>query len=101
MAPQLNTEADISALVNTIFADAMFTARENSVMPALVRVFNDQRGLALRKNNKYGTATINAINETDDLTSQAFTPTADQTLTPYEYGAQFFLTDSRIESDIY
>jgi len=99
--PQINTGADISAYTNTIWEDAMLLARENSVMSALVKVFNDQNGIAARKNNKYGGATINQVTETDDLTSQAFTPSADQTLTPYEYGAQYFITDVRRETDIY
>jgi len=101
MAPQLNTEADIATFVNTIWADAMLVARDNNVMAPLVTNFGDTTGLAVRKNAKYGTATINLIAETDDLTSQAFTPSVDQTLTPYEYGAQFFMTDSRLETDIF
>lgn len=97
--PQYNTYSDISSLVNTVWADAMLIARENSVMPALVTVLTDLNGMAVRKNAKYGSVTINAVGESDDLTSQAFTPSTDQTLTPYEYGAQFFLTDSRLETD--
>ena len=97
--PQLNTYADISALVNTIYEDAMLVARENSVMPGLVTTFTDMTGAAARINAKYGSITINQVGETDDLTSQAFTPTADQTLTPYEYAAQAFIGDLRMESD--
>lgn len=99
--PALSSYSDISSFVNTVWADSILVARENSIMAPLVQVYNDQQGMAARKNAKYGTATINQINDTDDLTSQAFTPTADQTLTPYEYGAQFFVTDMRFESDIY
>lgn len=98
---QINTYSDISSFVNTVWEDSMLIARENSVMTALVKVFNDRNGLAVRKNTKYNGVTINQIGESDDLTSQAFTPTEDQTLTPYEYGAQYFVTDSRRESDIY
>lgn len=96
-----NTEADISAFVNTVWADALLVARENNVMQPLVTGFGDRTGLAVRSNAKYGTATINLITELDDLSSQAFTPSTDQTLTPYEYGAQFFITDSRVETDIW
>jgi hypothetical protein len=96
---QLNTEADIAAFVNTVWADAMLLARENSVVPNLCRVFGDMSGAAVRKNAKYGGATVNQVNELDDLASQAFTPSTDQTLTPYEYGAQYFVTDLRVESD--
>ena len=96
-----NTEGNISAFVNTVWADAMLIARDNNVMSGLVTGFGDLQGLAVRKNAKYGTAIFNQIAETDDLSSQAFTPSVDQTLTPYEYGAQFFITDSRIETDIW
>jgi hypothetical protein len=70
-------------------------------MLPLVTGYGDLQGLAVRKNAKYGTAVFNQIAETDDLTSQSFTPSVDQTLTPYEYGAQFFITDSRMETDIF
>ena len=101
MAININTEADISTFVQTVYADALVVARENNIMQPLVRNFSDLNGLATRKNAKYGTATFQQITELDDLSSQAFTPAVDQTLTPYEYGAQFFVTDSRLESDIY
>jgi hypothetical protein len=39
------------------------------------------------------------ISETDDLVGQAFTPSAIASLTPQEIGAQYFLTDYRVESD--
>jgi hypothetical protein len=97
--PSLNTYSNISSFVNTVFEDAMFVARDNNLMAALVTVYNDRTGLALRKSSEYGTATMQTIAETDDLTSQAFTPAVLSTLTPAEAGAQFFLTDSRIESD--
>lgn len=96
---QLNTYSDISAFVNVVFEDAMFVARDNNLMAQLVTVYSDRQGMALRKNSEYGTATINSIGETDDLTSQAFTPSLLSTLTPAEVGAQFFLTDQRLESD--
>lgn len=95
----INTYADISALANTIYEDALFVARENNLMASLSQVFNDRSNDEARKNLKYTSATINQIAETDDLASQAFTPSVDQTLTPYEYGAQFFITDKRRESD--
>jgi len=96
-----NTYADISSYVNTVWADVLFTARENDVMSALVTGFNDRTGMAVRTNSTYGAVTIGAINERDDLAGQAFTPSTDQTLTPAEYGAQFLLTDQRAESDIF
>lgn len=96
---QQNTYSDISSFVNTVFEDAMMVARDNNLMANLVTVFNDRSGLAVRKSSIYGTATMNSVGETDDLTSQAYTPSVLSTLTPAEVGAQFFLTDSRLESD--
>lgn len=95
----LNPESDISAFVNTVFEAALLIARDNNFMPSVVRGFNDRTGLAVRQNSQYGGATMNQIAETDDLVGQAFTPASIATLTPVEFGAQYFLTDSRVESD--
>jgi hypothetical protein len=95
----LNPESDISAFVNTVFEAALLIARDNNFMPSVVRGFNDRTGLAVRQNSQYGGATMNQVAETDDLVGQAFTPASIATLTPVEFGAQYFLTDSRVESD--
>ena len=95
----LNPESDISAFVNTVFEAALLVARDNTFMPGVVRGFADRTGLAVRQNSQYGGATMNQIAETDDLVGQAFTPASVATLTPVEFGAQYFLTDSRVESD--
>jgi hypothetical protein len=95
----LNPSSDISSFISTIFEGAILTARDNNVMSSLVRVFNDRTGVAVRQNSQYGGATINSIGETDDLVGQAFTPSSIATLTPAEVGAQYFLTDTRRESD--
>jgi len=97
----LNPESDIASFVNPIFEGALLVAREQTVMlaPNMVRMFGDRTGLALRKNSQYGGATMNNIAETDDLVGQAFTPAVIATLTPLEFGAQYFMTDSRMESD--
>ena len=94
------TAAAISAYIQNIYEDAMFIARENAIMPQLVTTFadtNDEN--QLRKSSLYGSATIATLGETDDLSSQTFTPAVLSTLTPAEVGAQFFLTDSRMSSD--
>ena len=95
----LNLEATISGYVNTIYQGALLVTRENNLMGALVTTFNDRQGLAVRDNSQYGGATVNTIGEDDDLVGQAFTPASIATLTPTEKGAQYVLTDSRIESD--
>jgi len=97
--PSLNPSSDITAFINTVFEAAILVARDNNVMTGLVRGFNDRTGLATRQNSQYNGATVNAIAETDDLTGQAFTPSSIATLTPSEVGAQYFLTDARVESD--
>lgn len=98
MAP-LNPTTDISSFINSIFEDALFVARENMFIDQVVTVYNDRMGNATRQNSAYGSATIVSVGETDDLQSQAFTPSSLATVTPAEAGAQFFLTDLRIESD--
>lgn len=95
----LNPSSDISAFINTVFEASILVARDNNVMTGLVRAFNDRTGVAVRQNSQYGGATVNSIGETDDLVGQAFTPSSIATLTPAEVGAQYFMTDTRIESD--
>lgn len=97
--PDLNPSSNIAAFVQTIYEDAMLVVRENTLAVNLVTVYADRSGTAARSNSEYGTATIQAIGETDDLTSQAFTPSVLSTLTPAEAGGQFFLTDLRVETD--
>ena len=97
---QLNTYADVSAIAQAVQEDAIFVIREVGTMQKLVTVFTDMSGLNPRTGYKYNQASASDIAEADDLTSSAFTPSADQTLTPSEIGLQFFLTDSRIESDL-
>lgn len=95
----LNPSTDISTFVNNIYEGALLTARDQNVMAGLVRAFNDRTGIASRKNQQYGGASMNSIAETDDLVGQAFTPLNIATITPAEAGAQYFLTDTRIETD--
>jgi len=97
---QLNTYSDVSAIANAVQEDAIFVIREAGLMQSLITVFRDMSGLNPRKGYKYNQASASDIGEADDLTSDAFTPSEDQTLTPSEIGLQFFLTDSRMESDL-
>jgi len=83
----------------SIYADAMFVMRDSNLMLPLVTTFGDRTGIAPRTSSQYGTATIQDISDTDDLASQAFTPATLATLTPTERGAQFFITDTRKETD--
>lgn len=96
----MNPSTDISGYIQTIYEDAMFIARERSFMPALVTTFSDTTDEAVpRQRSDWSSATITSIGETDDLQSQAFTPTAGSTLTPAEAGGQFFLPDKRVSTD--
>lgn len=95
----LNPTTDISSYIQTIFEDAMFVARENMFFDRLITTFTDRTGNAARSSSIYGSATFATVGETDDLASQSFTPSTLATLTPAEVGAQFFLTDLRMESD--
>ena len=95
----MNIGADIASYVKQIEQEASKVARNNNIMAALVRSFNDLSGTALRARSEYGTASFNQISDSDDLTSQTFTPSVQNTLTPYEFGAQFFITDTRLRND--
>lgn len=95
----LNLWSDVSSISNSIREDAIFVVREVAQMQNLVTVFRDASGGNPRIGYAYNKGTAIAIAETDDLTSKAFTPSADQTLTPAEIGLQFFVTDLRAESD--
>lgn len=95
----INAWSDVSAIAQAVQEDAYFIVRERGTMQNIVTVFSDMSGGNLRKSYKYNSGTAKAIGESDDLTSEAFTPSADQTLTPAEIGLQFFITDLRMESD--
>lgn len=94
-----STAASMSALINDIFEGALLVAREQSVMIPLVQNFTDMSGIAARVRTDYTGGTIQTIAETDDMSSQTFTPSAGGTITISQVGAQYFITDLRIESD--
>lgn len=98
--PSINSYADVSSLANPMQENALFVIREQYITQSLVTVFTDMTGLNPRKGYQYGQMTANAIAETDDLAGQAFAPALLATLTPSEIGAQFFVTDSRVDSDL-
>jgi hypothetical protein len=91
--------ASISSLIGTIYEGAVLTARENSIMAPLVSSFSDLNSAAVRGLAAYSGGTIQTLWETQDLSAQTFTPASLATLTPYMYGAQYFLTDRRVRSD--
>jgi hypothetical protein len=97
--PQLNTFADISTIAQAIQEDAIFIERDTNFMAGLVKVFTDGSGGNTRTGYQYNAGTAKTIAETDDMTSEAFTPAATVTLTPGEIGLQYFITDKRIATD--
>jgi hypothetical protein len=94
-----NIVGNISRYVQEINEMAVLVARDTNFVTGLVTVFTDNAGTAARNRSEYGTATFNQITDSDDLTSQAFTPSVVNTLTPSFFGAQFFITDRRLRSD--
>lgn len=84
--------------IQSIYEDALFVAREQNLMSSLVTNYTGQ-GVAPRVSSEYSSATIAAVNDDDDLSSQSFAPTVLSTLTPSEVGAQYLITDQRLESD--
>jgi hypothetical protein len=99
MAAAGNYWSDISSVAQDVQDDAIFVVREAGQMQGLITVFRDAGGMNPRVGYKYNQGTAQAVGEADDLTSRAFTPSADQTLTPAEIGLQFFVTDSRRDSE--
>ena len=97
---QLNTWSDVSAIANNIQEDAYFIVREAAIMQNFVTMFGDMKGGNPRISYEYSSVAAASIAETDDLTSSAFTPSAGQTLTPAEIGAQFFISDLRRDSEL-
>ena len=100
MTVALNVWSDVSSIAQRIEQDAYFIVRESGVYQKLITTFNDASGMNTRRSYKYNAGTAVAIGDEDDLNSNAFTPSADQTLTPAEIGLQFFITDARAESDL-
>lgn len=96
----LNLFSDLGAIAQTIQDDAIFVVRESYIMPqaGMVKIFNDLQSANTRTGYTYNQGTAGTIAEADDLASQSFVPTADQTLTPYEIGLQFFISDKRADS---
>lgn len=98
--PDINNYTDIQSYVQTIYDDAMAVARDNVVVANLVRVFNDRDSQETRTNSRYaGTITLAQVDDTDDLTSQAYNPSTYKSITPAEFAAQVFITDKRRRND--
>ena len=97
-----NVWANVSSIANAVQEDALFVIRERSLMLAnnLVTTYTDMTGMNPRKFYQYESVTAGTLLDSTDLTSQTFTPSLLSTLTPAEIGAQIFITDAVMESDL-
>lgn len=95
-----NIWGDVSSIAQNIQERAYLITREMSTMQNLVTVFGDASGANPRVSYKYNSTTVKQVSDGDDITSSSFTPSIDQTLTPYEYADQFFISDLRQESQV-
>ena len=86
----------VAAVYETVF----LAAREQTVMAPLVTTFSNSTSSTPRIWSTYSGGTIATVTEATDMSAQAFNYSPAGTLTPTQYGAQYFLTDQRIASDI-
>lgn len=93
-----STYADISGLVASIYEAAWLTAREQSIVASLVTGYSAS-GDTPRIFAAYSGGTVATVAETDDMSAQTFNKAASGTLTPAQFGTQYFITDIRIASD--
>jgi hypothetical protein len=94
----LNIYGDLSGIAQNIQSLAIHVVREEGFLQNFITTFTDAGGMNPRVGYKYNAGTAKSISDADDLTSSAFTPAADQTLTPAEIGDQYFITDARADS---
>jgi hypothetical protein len=91
--------SDLNSLFNDIYEDALFIAREQNIMTALVTNYS-ARGWMDRKVSVYPEITAETVAEAEDFANPTtFNKTVLATLTPGEIMAQVVLTDRRIETD--
>lgn len=95
----VSTTSNLNNLYNLIFEDSMFVAQEASLMPNIVRVFDDNQTFAARNVSKYSEATAEKVAEGVDFAgSSDFGKTLAATLTPSEVVAEFVLTDVMVKN---
>jgi len=93
------TYGSISAVINSIWETAFLTAREANIVQPLVTQFADSSSSTPRKWTTYTGGTVQIITEATDMAAQPFLHSVAGTLTPEQFGAAYFLTDQRINSD--
>lgn len=93
-----STYAGIS--VASIYQTVFLAARQQTIMQPLVTNFGDTQSSVPRIWSTYSGGTVATVTEATDMTAQTFNYSPAGTLTPAQYGTQYFLTDQRIASDI-
>jgi len=93
-----NIWGNVSSIAQRVESDAIHVVREVNFLEPMITSFGEMTGANVRRGYKFDSVTVNQVSDADDLVSQTFTPSADQDLTPYEYAAQYFITDTRAES---
>lgn len=95
----VSTSSDIAGFFNTLFEDAMFTFRAQSLMVNLVTLLSGT-GLATRKQGIYPEVTTQQVNEGVEVANaQVWKKSAKMELTPYIYHSQVIITQSMIDTD--
>lgn len=98
MASGLTRYADITALVNDIYHNALFALRERNLLAPTV-MNATAGGMNPRKVTTYGTANPRAVNEGVDVAPTQFTKTLLSTITPARVADTFLLTDEDMATD--
>lgn len=95
----LTQQSDLNGLHNDIYEDALFVAREMSLMPSLVTTFNST-GYADRDVPIYAQAVAQSVAEgVDFVTNKKLSKALLAKFTPGEVMAQFLLTDRMVATD--
>ncbi len=93
-----STYAGIAGLVANVYDLALMVAQEGNAIAPFVTNFSST-GSAPRVFGTYSGGTFAAVDESTDMSQQAFNAAASGTITPATYGSQILLTTRRINSD--
>lgn len=95
----ISTTSDITGFFNTLFEEAMFVFRAQSLMVNLVTLLSGT-GLATRKQGIYPTITTATVNEGVEVANaQTWNKSAKMELTPQIRHAQIIITQSMMDTD--
>lgn len=90
----------VNQYVPEVWEAALQYAKQNFVMPGLVRTFS-MSGFNTRNVTEYVEGSVDTnLGELEDLTPQLLERRLLASLTPQEHGTQYIITDRRLESDL-